>query len=122
MEWIDPSSPEASDPANPLAAYGIKAVDLGGRHSSSVVRDLVRGARLVKAFNHFDVRMLPQPTVSGGQRVLFYSGDDADAKAAVRGLMEKAGFFPIDLGALDIGGPLASLPFGPLNGVSLVKI
>jgi len=37
-------------------------------------------------------------------------------------LMEKAGFFPIDLGALDIGGPLASLPFGPLNGVSLVKI
>ena len=122
VEWIDPSSPEASDPANPLAAYGIKAVDLGGRHSSSVVRDLVRGARLVKAFNHFDVRMLPQPTVSGGQRVLFYSGDDADAKAAVRGLMEKAGFFPIDLGALDIGGPLASLPFGPLAGVSLVKI
>src|SRR5882672_7679600 len=60
--------------------------------------------------------------VSGGQRVLFYSGDDADAKAAVRGLMEKAGFFPIDLGALDIGGPLASLPFGPLAGVSLVKI
>jgi len=74
-----------------------KAVDLGGRHSSSVVRDLVPGARLVKAFNHFDVSMLPQPTVSGGQRVLFYSGDDADAKAAVRGLMEKAGFFPIDL-------------------------
>jgi len=122
VEWIDPSSPEASDPANPLAAYGIKAVDLGGRHSSSVVRDLVPGARLVKAFNHFDVSMLPQPTVSGGQRVLFYSGDDADAKAAVRGLMEKAGFFPIDLGALDIGGPLASLPFGPLAGVSLVKI
>jgi len=122
VEWIDPSSPEASDPANPLAAYGIKGVDLGGRHSSSVVRDLVPGARLVKAFNHFDVSMLPQPTVSGGQRVLFYSGDDADAKAAVRGLMEKAGFFPIDLGALDIGGPLASLPFGPLAGVSLVKI
>src|SRR5258706_16026499 len=122
VEFIDPSSPEASDPANPLAAYGIKAVDLGGRHSSSVVRDLVPRARLVKAFNHFDVSLLPQPTVSGGQRVLFYSGDDADAKAAVRGLMEKAGFFPIDLGALDIGGPVACLPVGPLAGVSLVKI
>ena len=60
--------------------------------------------------------------MSGGQRVLFYSGDDADAKAAVRGLMEKAGFFPIDLGALDVGGPLASVPFGPLAGVSFVKI
>jgi len=42
------------------------------------------------------------------QLSLFYSGDDADAKAAVRRLMEKAGFFPIDL--------------GPAGVVSLVKI
>jgi predicted dinucleotide-binding enzyme len=122
VEWIDPNSADAKDPSNPLAAYGIKAVDLGGRHSSSLVRELVPGARLVKAFNHLDVRVLPEPAVSGGRRVLFYSGDDADAKAAVRGLMEKAGFFPIDLGALDVGGPLASVPFGPLAGVSFVKI
>jgi predicted dinucleotide-binding enzyme len=122
VEWIDPGSPDASDPANPLAAYGIKAVDLRGRHSSSVVRELVPGARLVKAFNHFDVRYLPEPAVSGGHRVLFYSGDDAGAKAAVRALMQKTGFFPVDLGALDVGGPLASLPFGPLAGASFVKI
>jgi predicted dinucleotide-binding enzyme len=122
VEWIDPNSPDAKDPNNPLAAYGIKAVDLSGRHSSSVVRELVPGARLVKAFNHLDVSVLPQPATSGGQRVLFYSGDDADAKASVRKLMEKAGFFPIDLGMLDVGGPLASLPIGPLAGVSLVKI
>jgi 8-hydroxy-5-deazaflavin:NADPH oxidoreductase len=122
VEWIDPNSTDAKDPTNPLAAYGIKAVDLGGRHSSSVVRELVPGARLVKAFNHLDVRVLPEPAASGGQRVLFYSGDDADAKAAVRRLMEKAGFFPIDLGTLDVGGPLASVPFGPLAGVSLLKI
>jgi len=122
VEWIDPGSPEANDPANPLAAYGIKAVDLRGRHSSSVVRELVPGARLVKAFNHLDVRFLPEPAASGGQRVLFYSGDDADAKGAVRDLMEKTGFFPVDLGALDVGGPLASPPFGPLAGASFVKI
>lgn len=122
VEWIDPNSADAKDPANPLAAYGIKAVDLGGRHSSSLVRELVPDAHLVKAFNHLDVSVLPQPTASGGQRVLFYSGDYADAKAAVRGLMEKAGFFPVDLGALDVGGPLASVPFGPLAGVSFVKI
>ncbi len=122
VEWIDPNSADAKDPNNPLAAYGIKAVDLKGRHSSSLVRELVPGARLVKAFNHLDVRALPEPAVSGGQRVLFYSGDDADAKAAVRRLMEKAGFFPIDLGALDVGGPLASVPFGPLAGASFVKI
>jgi predicted dinucleotide-binding enzyme len=122
VEWIDPNSADAKDPTNPLAAYGIKAIDLRGRHSSSVVRELLPGARLVKAFNHLDVSALPQPAASGGQRVLFYSGDDADAKAAVRGLMAKAGFFPIDLGTLDVGGPLASLPFGPLAGASFVKI
>ncbi|OAJ62460.1 NADP oxidoreductase [Paraburkholderia ginsengiterrae] len=122
VEWIDPDSPDANDPGNPLAAYGIKAVDLGGRHSSSVVSDLVPGARLVKAFNHLDVNVLREPEVSGGNRVLFYSGDDQDAKATVRSLIAKAGFFAVDLGALDVGGPLASLPFGALAGVSFVKV
>ncbi len=122
VEWIDPNSPDAKDPTNPLAAYGIKAVDLGGRHSSSLVREIVRGARLVKAFNHLDARALVEPEASGGRRVLFYSGDDADAKTTVRSLLEKVGFFGVDLGALDVGGPLASLPFGPLSGVGFVKI
>jgi 8-hydroxy-5-deazaflavin:NADPH oxidoreductase len=122
VEWIDPDSPDAKDPGNPLDAYGIKPVDLGGRHSSSVVSDLVPGARLVKAFNHLDVNVLHEPEVSGGNRVLFYSGDDLDAKATVRSLIAKAGFFAVDLGALDVGGPLASLPFGPLAGVSFVKV
>jgi len=122
VEWIDPDSPDAHDPSNPLAAYGIKPFDLDGRHSSSVVRDLVPGARLVKAFNHLDVNVLPEPEVSGGNRVLFYSGDDVDAKTTVRSLIAKAGFFAVDLGALDVGGPLASLPFGPLAGVSFVKV
>jgi predicted dinucleotide-binding enzyme len=122
VEWIDPNSADAKDPTNPLAAYGIKAVDLGGRHSSSVVREIVRGARVVKAFNHVDARVLAEPKTSGGQRVLFYSGDDADAKKTVRSLLEKSGFFGVDLGALDVGGPLASLPFGPLGGSAFVKI
>jgi len=122
VEWIAPGSPEANDPANPLAAYGIKAVDLAGRHSSSVVQDLLPGARLVKAFNHLDVRVLTEPEVFAGRRVLFYSGDDADAKSAVRSLIEQTGFVAVDLGALDVGGPLASLPFGPLTGAGFVRL
>jgi predicted dinucleotide-binding enzyme len=122
VEWIDPNSPDAKDPANPLAAFGIKAVDLKGRPSSSVVRALVPGAHLVKAFSHLGATLLAQPTASGGQRVAFYSGDDAAAKAAVRALIEKTGFFAVDLGALDVGGPLAQPPFGPLAGVNLIKI
>lgn len=118
---VDPDAPEASDPSNPLAAYGLRVVDTGGRLSSEVVRDLVPGARLVKAFNHFGVELLPHPEVSGGQRVLFYSGDDAAAKAEVRTLIEQLGMYPVDLGALHVGGTLAAMPFGPLAGAEFVK-
>jgi predicted dinucleotide-binding enzyme len=54
--------------------------------------------------------------------VLFYSGDDAAAKAEIRKIIEATGFFPVDLGTLDVGGPLASLPFGSLAAHSFVKI
>lgn len=122
VEWIDPNSPHANDPDNPLAAYGIRAVDLGGRHSSSVVGELVPGAHLVKAFNHLDASALTEPEVSGGRRAIFYSGDDVDAKTTVRSLIEQTGFFAVDLGALDVGGPLASLPFGTLAGTGFVQV
>lgn len=122
VEWIEPNSPEAKDPSNPLAAYGLKAADLGDRYSSGIVREAVPGARLVKAFNHLDANALIEPAVSGGQRALFYSGDDADAKGKVRELLEKTGFFPVDLGTLDVGGRLAALPFGALAGANFVKV
>jgi len=122
VEFLDPDSPDAKDPSNPLAAYGIKAIDLGAQYSSQVFSALVPGARVVKALNHLDVRLLAEPTASGGQRVQFYSGDDADAKAQVRSLLEGAGYFPVDLGALDVGGPLAQLPFGPLAATEFIKI
>src|ERR1700738_1158504 len=122
VEFLDPDSPEAKDPSNPLAAYGIKAIDLGGKHSSEVFREFVPGSRVVKAFNHLDVRALPEPAVSGGQRVLFYSGDDVDAKTEVRKIIERTGYFPIVLGGLDVGGPLAGLPFGSLAATNFIKI
>src|SRR5947208_2094602 len=45
VEFLEPNSPEANDPSNPLAAYGIKAIDLGGKHSSRVFREFAPGAR-----------------------------------------------------------------------------
>ncbi|MCL6653722.1 NADP oxidoreductase [Agrobacterium rubi] len=122
VEFLEPNSPDANDPNNPLAAYGIKAVDLGEQHSSEVFSQYVPGARVVKAFNHLDVNVLPEPEVSGGKRVLFYSGDDADAKSEVRAIIEATGFFAVDLGTLDAGGRLASLPFGSLASHSFIKI
>jgi len=122
VEFIDPESPDAKDPSNPLAAYGIKAVDLGGRYSSEIFSQFVPGARVVKAFNHLDVNVLPEPDVAGGKRVLFYSGDDAAAKADVGKLINAMGFAAVDLGSLDVGGPLASLSFGSLAAQNFIKI
>ena len=122
VAYLDPDSPEAKDPSNPLAGYGIKAIDLGGKYSSQVFRTFVPGARVVKAFNHIDANGLPEPTASGGKRVLFYSGDDVAAKAEVRKLLDQIGYFPIDLGVLDVGGPLAELPFGALAINNYIKV
>ena len=120
--FLAPDSPDRNDPTNPLAAYGIKPIDLGGRDSSAIVAELVPGARVVKALNHLDVNVLPHAEAAGGQRVLFYSGDDANAKAEVRELLDATGFMTIDLGALAVGGPLTSLPFGPLSTHNFVRI
>jgi 8-hydroxy-5-deazaflavin:NADPH oxidoreductase len=122
VAFLDPGSPDAKDPSNPLAAYGIKAIDLGGRISSELFREFVPGARVVKALNHLDVRVLTQPEASGGQRVQFYSGDDAAAKAEVGEILQAMGYFPVDLGSLAVGGRLAQLPFGPLAATQFIKI
>lgn len=122
VEFIDPDSTDANDPTNPLAAYGIKAVDLHGKYSSEIFRQFVPGARVVKAFNHLDANVFSAPEVTGGKRVLFYSGDDAAAKTEVRKIIEDTGFVPVDLGTLDVGGPLASLPFGPLAAQNFIRV
>lgn len=120
VEFLDPQAPK--DPTNPLADYGIKAIDLGARSSSEVFTEWVPGARVVKAFNHLDVSVLAEPEVAGGHRVLFYAGDDADAKSDVGALITSAGFFGVDLGALSSGGVLTQLPFGALATTNFVRI
>jgi predicted dinucleotide-binding enzyme len=65
-----------------------------------------------------------RPTEAGSIRParLFYSGDDARAKAEVRKIIERTGYFPVDLGLLDVGAPLTSLPFGSLGSINFIKI
>ncbi|HEY0502130.1 MAG TPA: NAD(P)-binding domain-containing protein [Lysobacter sp.] len=110
------------DANNPIEAPLFQPVDLGGRASSEVFADLVPGARVVKAFNHLQPQLVSgNPRAEGGQRVLFYSGDDNHAKSEVGGLIEQLGFFGIDLGALAVGGRLVQFPGGPLPALNLVK-
>jgi len=109
------------DTNNPIEAPLYKPAELNGRLSSQVFADLVPGASVVKAFNHLGAKLLAgDPAVEGGKRVLFFSGDDAKAKAAVAALISQLGFSGIDLGALDVGARLAQFPGGPLPLLNLV--
>jgi predicted dinucleotide-binding enzyme len=111
------------DANNPIEAPLFKPADLGGRGSSAVFADLVPRARVVKAFNHLRAELLAtDPRSHGGQRVLFYSGDDAAAKEEIAALIERLGFAGIDLGSLEVGGKLAQFPGGPLPNQNLIKI
>ena len=98
------------------------ADDLQGRTSSELVADLVAGARVVKAANTLGADVLgSDPQAAGGQRVIFVSGDDADAKAEVAALFQDAGFAAIDLGALARGGEMQQIHH-PLSGVNLIRL
>ena len=111
------------DANNPIEAPLFRPVDLKGRLSSEIFADLVPGARVVKAFNHLRAEVLASdPRAEGGRRVLFYSGNDNAAKAEVAGLIDRIGFFGIDLGSLAVGGKLAQFPGGPLPNQNLVKV
>ena len=96
--------------------------DLDGRTSSEVVADLVRDAPVVKAANTLVAALLAaDPREAGGQRVLFFSGDDLDAKAEVSALFQDAGFFTIDLGDLITGGQMQQVG-APLAGANLIRL
>lgn len=110
------------DTNNPIEAPLFKPAELDGRLSSEVFAGLVPVARVVKAFNHLQPQLLSgDPAAEDGKRVLFYSGDDAAAKAEVGRLIDKLGFFGIDLGPLSVGGRLVQFPGGPLPALNLVK-
>ncbi len=96
--------------------------DLDGRTSSEVVANLVGDAPVVKAANTLLAALLAaDPREAGGQRVLFFSGDDLDAKAEVSMLFQDAGFFTIDLGDLVTGGKMQQLG-APLAGANLIRL
>jgi 8-hydroxy-5-deazaflavin:NADPH oxidoreductase len=96
--------------------------DLDGRTSSELIAGLVGGARVVKAANTLGAAVLgTDPHEAGGQRVIFLSGDDVDAKSEVIALFQDAGFVAIDLGDLATGGEMQQVR-GPLAGVNLIRL
>jgi predicted dinucleotide-binding enzyme len=96
--------------------------DLDGTTSSELVASLVPNARVVKSANTLGADVLAaDPREAGGQRVMFVSGDDADARSQVATLFRDAGFSAIDLGGLATGGVLQQVG-GPLAGANLIRL
>ncbi len=97
------------------------ADDLQGRTSSEIVARLVAPAPVVKAANTLGADVLASdPYEAGGRLVIFFSGDDADAKKEVAALFEGAGFAAVDLGDLATGGEMQQIHH-PLAGLNLIR-
>jgi 8-hydroxy-5-deazaflavin:NADPH oxidoreductase len=111
------------DATNPVLQPGFRPAELNGSTSSEIVASLVPGARVVKTGNTLLRDVLESdPRQDGGHRVLFMSGDDADAKEQVKGILERAGFATVDVGGLASGGKLQQFPGGPLPTLNLIKL
>jgi 8-hydroxy-5-deazaflavin:NADPH oxidoreductase len=110
------------DATNAIDFPSYAPTDLGGRPSSEVVAEQLRGARLVKAFNTLPAAVLAtDPSEGRGHRVLFISGNDTEANSIVASLAEELGFAPITLGRLAEGGLLQQYG-GPLMIQNLIKV
>ena len=100
----------------------MEAVDLGDQTGSEFVAAHAPGARVVKAFNTLFAQFIgPDPRHRAGRQVLFYAGDDAEAKSAFHQVFDSVGFAPIDVGGLYDGGRLMQVGGGPLSALHALK-
>ena len=80
-------------------------------------------ARVVKAFNTMNYRVLKERGKPGGgedRLAIFAAGDDPDAKALVSALIEQIGFAAVDTGGLAEGGRRQQ-PGSPIYGESMTE-
>lgn len=88
------------DATNPLLP-DLSGLAIGTTSSAGeLVEQWARGARVVKAFNTVGYNIMADPKFDAGGVAMFYCGDDAEAKAVVKGLIGEIGFVPLDAGPL----------------------
>jgi 8-hydroxy-5-deazaflavin:NADPH oxidoreductase len=91
----------------PSSGDGFPEIAEGATTSSGLLAAHLRDARVVKAFNTMYWKLLAvrgRPPGAGEERLaLFLAGDHDEAKELVAGLIEEAGFTPVDSGDLAEG-------------------
>ncbi|BEL06988.1 NAD(P)-binding domain-containing protein [Actinoplanes sichuanensis] len=74
--------------------------------TSSLVRDLLPGSRVVKAFNHVGYHVLEEearPAGAPGRKAVAIAGDDPAGLTEVAAIVDRLGFDPVVAGALAEG-------------------
>jgi predicted dinucleotide-binding enzyme len=94
------------DTTNPFGTGGWEIPE--GRTSTQVNQERMRGAKVVKSFNTLTAGFQQEAAGrTGAERVaMFLAGDDAGAKRVVAGLIDDAGFDPVDAGSAAQSGIL----------------
>jgi predicted dinucleotide-binding enzyme len=82
--------------------------DLGGRTAAQFNAARMPGARYTKAFNTLTAGFQAEAAGRTGpdRVVLFLCGDDEEAKGIVAGLIDDAGFTPVDMGGTTDAAPM----------------
>ncbi|MGP0075586.1 MAG: NADPH-dependent F420 reductase [Bryobacteraceae bacterium] len=88
------------DATNPLLP-DLSGLALGTTTSGAEqVSSWARGAKVVKAFNTVGANIMENSTFDGHRPVMFYCGDDAQAKQVVKKLIDELVFEAVDAGPL----------------------
>lgn len=88
------------DATNPLLP-DLSGLAIGTTTSAAEqVAGWARGAKVVKAFNTVGANIMENPAFEGHRPVMFYCGDDVDAKQVVAKLISELVFEPVDAGPL----------------------
>jgi predicted dinucleotide-binding enzyme len=94
------------DVSNPLdfsAGFPPSVLQRDGLSVAEQIQRAFPGARVVKTLNTMNNAVMVEPSLVPGHHTVFVSGDDADAKTVVTGLLQEFGWTAaqvIDLGEL----------------------
>ena len=88
------------DATNPLKPDLSGLTDGTTTSGAEQVAGWARGAKVVKAFNTVGAPIMANSTFDGHRPVLFYCGDDAQAKEVVKKLIDQLVFEAVDAGPL----------------------
>ena len=90
------------DMTNPTSPDWSYLVTSGDNSAAELITGASGSARVVKAFNGITADNFSQPDFSGEPAQAFFCGNDDDAKATVRQLIDLCGYRPVDCGSLEI--------------------